>query len=33
MIKQETIQKIFDTVKIEDVISDFVNLKRANIKR
>lgn len=29
MIKQETIEKIFDTARVEEVIGDFVNLKRA----
>jgi len=29
MIKQETIQKIFDTARVEEVIGDFVNLKRS----
>ncbi len=29
MIKRETIDKIFDTVRVEEVIGDFVNLKRA----
>jgi len=29
MIKRETIEKIFDTARVEEVIGDFVNLKRA----
>lgn len=29
MIKQETIHKIFDVARVEEVIGDFVNLKRA----
>jgi len=29
MIKQETIEKIFDTARVEEVIGDFVNLKRS----
>ncbi len=29
MIKQETIEKIFETARVEEVIGDFVNLKRA----
>ena len=29
MISQETIQKIFDTVQIEEVIGDFVVLKKS----
>jgi DNA primase len=29
MIKQETIDKIFDAARVEEVIGDFVNLKRA----
>ncbi len=29
MIKQETIDKIFDATRVEEVIGDFVNLKRA----
>ncbi len=29
MIKRETIEKIFDTARVEEVVGDFVNLKRA----
>jgi len=29
MIKRETIEKIFDTARVEEVIGDFVNLKRS----
>ncbi|MEM6967544.1 MAG: CHC2 zinc finger domain-containing protein, partial [Bacteroidota bacterium] len=29
MIPQKTVQEIIDTAKIEDVVGDFVNLKRA----
>ena len=29
MIKQETIHKIFDVARVEEVIGDFINLKRA----
>ncbi len=31
MIKPETIQKIFDTVRIEEVVGDFVTLKRRGV--
>ena len=31
MIKQESVQKIIDTAKVEDVVGDFVNLKRRGV--
>ena len=31
MIKQKTVELIFDTVKVEDVVGDFVHLKRRGI--
>jgi len=31
MIKPETIQKIFDTARIEEVVGDFVTLKRRGV--
>ena len=31
MIPQETVDKIFETARIEEIISDFVNLKKAGV--
>ena len=31
MIPQDTIEKIFDTVRVEEIVGDFVELKKAGV--
>ena len=33
MIPQDTIEKIFDTVRVEEIVGDFVELKKAGDRK